>query len=257
MRGELASGQRDPRVPAQRTSPTPSRPRPRSATPSSSRIARKASASSGTPRTRRKIFYILDVLPGGYVFICDVDEWRRIDRLRRLPGLVERRARCAVRSGSGLPRNPGDVIAIDRLNVVHTVIGCVLAEFATVSTDMVDRLHDQNEGRPIPSGSAGMSRRPGSGRSAGRRRRRASPPREPATRGHRWRPGPPAAESSDGSMARGRSPPRSLQATEAGPATSWRTRSGRPASMSLRAGGGCCSARRRSCAASSPPAGLR
>ncbi len=29
-------------------------------------------------------------------------------------------------------------------------MGCVLAEFATVSTDMVDRLHDQNEGRKIP-----------------------------------------------------------------------------------------------------------
>jgi hypothetical protein len=34
--------------------------------------------------------------------------------------------------------------------VVHTVIGCILEEFATVSTDMVHRLHDQNRGRPIP-----------------------------------------------------------------------------------------------------------
>jgi uncharacterized RmlC-like cupin family protein len=31
------------------------------------------------------------------------------------------------------------------------VIGCTLAEFATVSTDMVDRLHDQNEKRPVPA----------------------------------------------------------------------------------------------------------
>jgi hypothetical protein len=45
---------------------------------------------------------------------------------------------------------PGDVIVIEKLSVVHSVVGCVLAEFATVSTDMVDRLHDQNEGRPIP-----------------------------------------------------------------------------------------------------------
>jgi oxalate decarboxylase/phosphoglucose isomerase-like protein (cupin superfamily) len=37
------------------------------------------------------------------------------------------------------------------LNVVHSVMGCTLAEFATVSTDMVDRLHDQNEGRPVPA----------------------------------------------------------------------------------------------------------
>ena len=46
---------------------------------------------------------------------------------------------------------PGDVVVIDRLNVVHSVVGCVLAEFATVSTDMVDRLHDQNEGKKIPA----------------------------------------------------------------------------------------------------------
>jgi mannose-6-phosphate isomerase-like protein (cupin superfamily) len=34
---------------------------------------------------------------------------------------------------------------------VHTVVGCVLEEFATVSTDMVDRLHDQNAGKKIPA----------------------------------------------------------------------------------------------------------
>jgi mannose-6-phosphate isomerase-like protein (cupin superfamily) len=45
---------------------------------------------------------------------------------------------------------PGDVIVIDKLNVVHSVIGCTLVEFATVSTDMVDRLHDQNRGHEIP-----------------------------------------------------------------------------------------------------------
>jgi len=31
------------------------------------------------------------------------------------------------------------------------VVGCTLAEFATVSTDMVDRLYDQNEGLAVPS----------------------------------------------------------------------------------------------------------
>jgi hypothetical protein len=42
-------------------------------------------------------------------------------------------------------------VVIDKLSVVHSVVGCVLAEFATVSTDMVDRLYDQNEGLPIPA----------------------------------------------------------------------------------------------------------
>ena len=42
------------------------------------------------------------------------------------------------------------MFVIDRLRTVHTVVGCVLEEFATVSTDMVNRLHDQNAGREVP-----------------------------------------------------------------------------------------------------------
>ena len=99
---------------------------------------------------KTEIFYILDVLPGGYVFLCDSAEWQRIYErgafLAWLSGGPDARyERCRF-----VPR-PGDVIVIDRLNVVHSVVGCTLAEFATVSTDMVDRLHDQNEGRPIPA----------------------------------------------------------------------------------------------------------
>jgi hypothetical protein len=98
---------------------------------------------------KTEIFYILDVMPGGYVFLCDFADWERIYR---------RDSFAAWLGGETNPRyerfryapQPGDVIVIDKLNVVHTVIGCVLAEFATVSTDMVDRLFDQNEGRPIP-----------------------------------------------------------------------------------------------------------
>jgi len=98
---------------------------------------------------KTEIFCILDVLPGGYVFVCDFSDWERVYRrdafLAWLNGDPDKRyERFRLRP------QPGDVIAIDRLNVVHTVVGCVLAEFATVSTDMVDRLHDQNEGRPIP-----------------------------------------------------------------------------------------------------------
>jgi len=98
---------------------------------------------------KTEIFYVLDVQPGGYVFICEHDDWAR---------LYQRPAFEAWLNGQGGPYEafryapqPGDVIVIDRLNVVHTVVGCTLAEFATVSTDMVDRLHDQNEGRSIPA----------------------------------------------------------------------------------------------------------
>jgi mannose-6-phosphate isomerase-like protein (cupin superfamily) len=99
---------------------------------------------------KTEIFYILDVLPGGFVFLCDFADWQRV---------YERDAFLAWLGGARddrferfrfVPR-PGDVIVIDRLSVVHSVMGCVLVEFATVSTDMVDRLHDQNEGRKIPA----------------------------------------------------------------------------------------------------------
>jgi hypothetical protein len=99
---------------------------------------------------KTEIFYILDVLQGGFVFLCDFADWQRV---------YERDAFLAWLGGARddryerfkfVPR-PGDVIVIDRLSVVHSVAGCVLAEFATVSTDMVDRLHDQNEGRAIPA----------------------------------------------------------------------------------------------------------
>ena len=99
---------------------------------------------------KTELFYVLDVLPGGYVFLCDFEEWRRV---------YDRDEFLAWLGGKPDPRyerwklvpEPGDVIIIDKLNVVHSVIGCTLVEFATVSTDMVDRLHDQNEGHKIPA----------------------------------------------------------------------------------------------------------
>lgn len=99
---------------------------------------------------KTEVFHILDVEPGGYAYICSHEDWTRTyDPARFAAWLAggrdtdHDRFRFAVR--------PGDLFVIDQLNVVHTVVGCVLAEFATVSTDMVDRLHDQNAGRPIPA----------------------------------------------------------------------------------------------------------
>jgi len=99
---------------------------------------------------KTELFYILDVLPGGYVFLCDFADWQRIyDRdsfLEWLGGKPDAR----YEQFRFVPQ-PGDVFVIDRLSVVHTVVGCTLVEFATVSTDMVDRLHDQNERRKVPA----------------------------------------------------------------------------------------------------------
>lgn len=101
-------------------------------------------------RHKTEIFYILDVLPGGFVFLCDFADWQRVYQrdtfLAWLNGARDERY-----ERFRFTPQPGDVVVIDRLGVVHSVVGCVLAEFATASTDMVDRLHDQNEDRTIPS----------------------------------------------------------------------------------------------------------
>ena len=96
-----------------------------------------------------EVFHILDVHPGGFVFLASFDEWRRAydpgrfaEWLAGAPDPAYDRYRIAAR--------PGDVFVIRELGIVHTAVGCILEEFATVSTDMVERLHDQNEGRPIP-----------------------------------------------------------------------------------------------------------
>ena len=99
---------------------------------------------------KTEVFHILDVKPGGYVFICDFKDWQQCyDRdsfSAWLAGAAdERYERFRYRP------QPGDVFTINELGVVHTVVGCVLEEFATVSTDMVDRLHDQNAGATIPA----------------------------------------------------------------------------------------------------------
>ena len=99
---------------------------------------------------KTEIFYVLDVLPGGYVFLCDFSDWQRIYERESFLAWLNGAPDARYERFRFVPK-PGDVIVIDRLSVVHTVVGCTVAEFATVSTDMVDRLHDQNAGRPIPS----------------------------------------------------------------------------------------------------------
>ena len=96
-----------------------------------------------------EIFHVLDATPGSFAFICTLDEWNAAYEREEFRRWLE---------GSGnpdyekwkIPLSSGDVICLERTGIVHTVIGCTLEEFATVSTDMVDRLHDQNAGESIP-----------------------------------------------------------------------------------------------------------
>jgi len=97
-----------------------------------------------------EVFHILSVKPGGYVFLCDFEDWKRAYTKDSFERWLAGEKNPAYDRYKFVPA-PGDVFVISTLGVVHTVVGCVLEEFATVSTDMVERLHDQNAGKKIPA----------------------------------------------------------------------------------------------------------
>jgi len=96
-----------------------------------------------------ELFHILKVLPKSYVFISSANDWDELyqeDKFKEWfdGGLVSEYERFRINP------KPGDVIKVDTTGIVHTAIGCVLEEYANTSTDMVQRLYDQNVGRKIP-----------------------------------------------------------------------------------------------------------
>ncbi len=98
-------------------------------------------------RTRKtELFHMLKTLERGQVYISTSKEWEAVydkDAFNRwLEGSPDPRYQTYSRRP-----DPGDVYLVTELDTVHSVLGCVLEEYATVSTDMVDRLHDQNTGR--------------------------------------------------------------------------------------------------------------
>lgn len=96
-----------------------------------------------------ELFHIVSAPPGGYAFVCEHEAWKAVFEPARFERWLAGGADPDYERFRHTPE-PGDIIVIDRLNVVHTVVGCTLEEFATISTDMVDRLYDQNVDRPIP-----------------------------------------------------------------------------------------------------------
>ena len=97
-----------------------------------------------------EVFHIVSVKPGGYVFLCDFEDWKKVYTKDSFERWLGGERNPAYDHYKFVP-TPGDVFVISTLGVVHTVVGCVLEEYATVSTDMVDRLHDQNAGKKIPA----------------------------------------------------------------------------------------------------------
>jgi mannose-6-phosphate isomerase-like protein (cupin superfamily) len=99
---------------------------------------------------KTEVFHILAAKPGAYVFLCELADWQRHYEPQRFDRWHSG-ARDQFFDQRAFRPRPGDVFVISELGVVHTVVGCILEEFATVSTDMVERLHDQNVGCSIPS----------------------------------------------------------------------------------------------------------
>jgi hypothetical protein len=96
-----------------------------------------------------EIFHVLDARPGSFALICALDEWNAAYEPDAFSRWLEG-ASNPLYERWRIPLSAGDVLCLERTGVVHSVIGCILEEFATVSTDMVDRLHDQNAGASIP-----------------------------------------------------------------------------------------------------------
>lgn len=84
-----------------------------------------------------------------FAFLCDYSEWEENYRPDAFLGWLAG-SETAYFDHSRYKPNPGDVLRIAEIGLVHSVLGCVMEEYANVSTDMVDRLHDQNKGKLIP-----------------------------------------------------------------------------------------------------------
>ena len=98
---------------------------------------------------KTEVFHILEPLERAMVFLCTSEEWTAVYERGRFERWLGGESDADLDCIAVRPR-AGDVYPVSELGVVHTVLGCILEEFATVSTDMVDRLHDQNAGRSEP-----------------------------------------------------------------------------------------------------------
>jgi len=135
-------------------------------------------------------FHVLRPKRNALLYVATLDEWEGGDREwaeRWCAASPGERPRLGEGRGCLRPR-AGDVVAVARTHTVHTVLGCVLEEYASCSVDSVVRLLDQNTrtepGLPAthPSPARLLSSSPG------------LPAREMARRGTGWASAPPAED---------------------------------------------------------------
>jgi len=87
-------------------------------------------------------FHILSTQLQSFLLLGSIDDWD--ENKEEFLALWEEGT--PERSSLVYRPEPGDIALVENLNTVHTVIGCILEEYATSSYDVVTRLHDQNKG---------------------------------------------------------------------------------------------------------------
>ena len=97
---------------------------------------------------KTELFHCIKAYSGGYAFIAENADFAKMIKDSSIENWWK--------TGKGefsrfaKPLISGDVIKVERPGIVHTVIGCIIEEYANTSVDMVDRLFDQNKGRITP-----------------------------------------------------------------------------------------------------------
>jgi hypothetical protein len=92
---------------------------------------------------KTEAFHVLGVHRNAFILLSSLDEWVRNEEAFRASWAAGE----PEASPLAIRPEPGDVAIVESLGTVHTVVGCLLEEFATSSYDVVKRLYDQNEGR--------------------------------------------------------------------------------------------------------------
>jgi len=99
---------------------------------------------------KTELFNVLSVLPGGYLFVASQKDWEKCFEEKKFKDWFNKKPGGQYDKFKSVP-TAGDIIKIHKTGIVHTAIGCVLEEYANTSSDMVQRLYDQNFGKKIPS----------------------------------------------------------------------------------------------------------
>lgn len=92
-------------------------------------------------------FHILHARDQSFVYLSSRAEWEAKGHLAAQAWVLNRRS---LASHYAFRPEPGDVVRISSTEVVHSVVGCTLEEFATCSVDAVERLFDQNPRSNVP-----------------------------------------------------------------------------------------------------------